>query len=371
MDDLSELIVMPSGIERGGAEEALLLYVGFRVGQGVRPHVLVLEPGSLENALVARHAIVTTISAGRLRDVFRWIATVKKIVTVARREKPKIILSWMTKAHLYGGVAGMITGIRAVYYQHGLPDGSTTDRISQILPAVGALGCSDFVAREQQKKVRYPVKGVPGTFDASRFDSARRLSSLELKQQFGFDPDRPLIGMVGRLQRWKGMHVFAEAMKKVITIKPQCQGVIVGGSHELEPEYVDWLKNYIDQLGLSAKVVMVGRQPSIPEWMQAMDIFVHASHREPFGSVILEAMSLSKPVVATKPGGPEEIVQDSENGLLVPDNNPTAMAEAILRYLSDPDLAARCGNAARQRALMFTPDQYAQRVFGALESFAR
>ncbi|HEX3444095.1 MAG TPA: glycosyltransferase family 4 protein [Chthoniobacterales bacterium] len=371
MENSSELIVMPSGKERGGAEEALLQYVSFRAGHGVRPHVMVLEPGSLGDALSARDAIVTTINAGRLREVTQWIAAVQKIAVVARREKPPIILSWMTKGHLYGGVAGMITGIRAAYYQHGLPDGGLTDRVSQILPAAGALACSNFVAREQQKRVRYPVKAAPAAVDISRFDPARHLSSGELKQRFGFDPDRPLIGIVGRLQRWKGMHVFAEAMKKVIDAKPQCQGVIVGGSHELEPEYSDWLKNRIDELGLSQKVVMVGRQQNVPDWMQAMDVIIHASDREPFGIVVLEAMSLGKPVVATKPGGPEEIIQDNENGLLVPANNAAVLADAIIRYLSDPGLAARFGAAARQRALMFTPDRFAQRVIEVLEGFSR
>jgi glycosyltransferase involved in cell wall biosynthesis len=371
MDNLSELIVMPSGKDRGGAEEALLQYVTYRASLGVRPHVLILEPGSLGEALVARGAVVTTIDAGRLREIPRWIDAVRKIVAIAREDQSKIILSWMTKGHLYGGLAGMISGVRAVYYQHGLPDGGIIDRVSRLLPAAGALACSDFVAREQQKKVRYPVKAASAGFDTIRFHAAGHLSSLALKHRFGFDPARPLIGIVGRLQRWKGMHVFAEAMAKVIAVRPQSQGVIVGGSHDLEPEYADWLKNRVKELGLDGKVALVGRQQNIPEWMQAMDIFVHASDREPFGIVVVEAMSLGKPVVATKPGGTEEIIQDGENGLLVPDNNPDLLAEAVLSYLSDPELAARLGAAARQRALMFTPERFAQKVMGALEGFSR
>lgn len=371
MDNSPELIVMPSGQSRGGAEEALLQYVTYRVNQGVRPQVVVLELGSLSEALAARQAIVTTISAGRLREIPRWVGTVLKIVAMAKREQTKIILSWMTKGHLYGGVAGAIARIPAVYYQMGLPDDGMIDRVCRALPAAGALGCSNFVAREQQKKVRYPVRAAALAADITRFEAASGLSIPKLKQRFGFDSGRPLIGIVGRLQRWKGMHVFAEAMAKVIAVKPECQGVIVGGPHDLEPEYGDWLNHRIEELGLAGKVVLAGAQQNVPEWMQAMDIFVHASDREPFGIVVVEAMSLAKPVIATRPGGPEEIVQDQENGRLVPANDPAALAEAMLSYLSDPSLAARFGSAARQRALTFTPDRFAQRVLDVLESFSR
>lgn len=371
MNSSPELIVVPSGKEHGGAEEALLQYVSFRASHGVRPHVVVLESGSLGQALAARGAIVITINAGRLREIPRLIHTIQKIAAIARQERSKIILSWMTKAHIYGGIAGAIASIPAVYYQMGLPDGGMIDRISRALPAAGALGCSEFVAREQQKKVRYSVLSAPLAADITRFESARQLSVPKLKHDFGFDPDRPLIGIVGRLQRWKGMHVFAEAMAKVVEVNPACQGVIVGGPHDLEPEYADWLKQRVEALGLAKKVTLAGAQQNIPEWMQAMDIFVHASDREPFGIVVVEAMSLGKPVIATKPGGPEEIIQDKENGLLVSANNPAALADAALTYLSQPVLAGRLGSAARQRALTFTPDRFAKRVSQVLESFSR
>jgi len=219
--------------------------------------------------------------------------------------------------------------------------------------------------------VRYPVRAVSLAADIARFEPASHLSVTKLRERFGFDPGRPLIGTVGRLQHWKGMHVFAEAMAKVIEVRPECQGVIVGGPHDLEPEYADWLKHRVEELGLTDKVVLAGAQQNVPEWMQAMEIFVHASEREPFGIVVVEAMSLGKPVIATKPGGPEEIIQDKQNGMLVPANNPAALAEAVLNYLSVPGLAARFGSAARQRALTFTPDRFAQRVVEALESFSR
>src|SRR5258708_268679 len=368
---LKELIVMPAGKDRGGAEEALLQYVTYRTSQGAPPHVIVLEPGPLTELLEARGAKVTFIDARRVRDIRRWIETVRKIAAIARQERAQIIFGWMSKGHLYGGIAGLLVNTPAIYYQHGLPEAGTIDRLCRLLPASGALGCSDFVTQQQQRVVRYPVLSAPPAADISRFEKARTLSASDLKSRLGFDPNRPLIGIVGRLQRWKGMHVFAEAMAKIIDTKLDCQGVIVGGPHDWEPDYAVWLEQRVRQLGLTGKIMLAGKQNNVPVWMQAMDVFVHASEGEPFGIVVVEAMSLGKPSIATKPGGPEKIIQHGKNGLLIPPNDPTKLAEAVVTYLSDPALSARIGAAARQRALEFTPERFAQRVLEALTRFAK
>jgi glycosyltransferase involved in cell wall biosynthesis len=368
---LKELIVMPAGKDRGGAEEALLQYVTYRTNQGAPPPVATLERGTLGEALEARGASVTFIDAGRLRDVRRWSLAVSGIAAIARRERAQIILGWMSKGHVYGGIAGLLTQTPAIYYQHGLPDNGLIDRMSRLLPATGALACSDFVTQEQQRLVGYPVLSVRPAADIKRFENARVLPVKDLKRQLGFAPDRPLIGIVGRLQRWKGMHIFAEAMAEVIKVRPDCQGVIVGGPHDWELDYAAWLEQRVRELGVAPIVRLVGKQNNVPEWMQAMDIFVHASEREPFGIVIVEAMSLGKPVIATKPGGPEEIIQDGQNGLLVPPHDTASLVRAILRYLSDPAFAARIGSAARKRALEFSPEQFGQNVLEALKRFAK
>ena len=358
---------MPSGQERGGAEEALLQYVSYRAGQGVRPRIVLLESGTLAQALTARGAIVSEIPAGRLRNAWRWMLTVSRIVRIARRERHDLILAWMVKGHAYGGVAGLITGIPRVYYQFGLPDLSPVDRVCRLVPATGAVGCSNFATREQQAKVRHPVLSVLLAADIGRFEKVRHLSAAQLKRQLGFDPDQPLVGIVGRLQRWKGMHVFAEAMARVIRGRPGCQGVIVGGPHDLEPDYAKWLQERVRALGLQNKLALVGKQTNVPEWMQAMDIFVHASDREPFGIVVVEAMSLGKPVIATKPGGPEEIIEDQKNGILVPFGDADALGDAIITCLSQPAFAARIGFEARQRALSFTPEVFGSRLVESLD----
>ena len=82
-------------------------------------------------------------------------------------------------------------------------------------------------------------------------------------------------------------------------------------------------------------------------------------------------MSLGKPVVATKPGGPEEIITDGRDGLLVPFGKPILLARAISRFLNDPDLAGACASAAALRAREFAGDGYPRRVQSAIRDIFR
>ena len=141
--------------------------------------------------------------------------------------------------------------------------------------------------------------------------------------------------------------------------------------HDLEPEYEPWLRERIKALGMAEKIRMVGVQRNVPEWMQAMDVVVHASEREPFGIVVVEAMALGKPVVATRPGGPEEIITHDSDGQLVTWNKPDELAEAILKYLRDPEWARSVGQRAKQRSGEYSMEKYAKRVGDALRELLK
>jgi glycosyltransferase involved in cell wall biosynthesis len=250
----------------------------------------------------------------------------------------------------------------------GLPDDGVVDRLCRLIPATGALGCSEFVAREQRARVRHPVVGVPLAADVP--PGVAEILTQEMKKRLGLDPSRPLVGIVGRLQRWKGMHVYLRAMSEVAKRFPEVQGVVVGGKHDLEPDYPEFLESILREEGLKKVVRMVGRQTNVPDWMQAMDVVVHASEREPFGIVVVEAMALRKPVIATKPGGPEEIITHGEDGLLVPHGDSASLAAAICSVLENPGFASKLSLAAQERSARFTTAKYAANVASALASMS-
>ena len=351
------LVVMPSGIFRGGAEESLLHLACAHRTAGIELSVVFLEDGDLPARVAGEGVKVFVVPAGRLRQLGRYVQTVMQIRGLILKESPHAVLSWMTKAHIYSGMAARLCGVPPIYYQMGLPDGTVVDRLSRWIPAAGALACSEFAARAQRRVVGHPVVGVPLAADRAKFSSM--IPAREMKARLGFAPDRPLVGIVGRLQRWKGQRVFAKAMAEVLRDQPDCQAVIVGGVHELEPDYPEILEASIADMGLANAIRMVGAQTNVSEWMQAMDVVVHASEREPFGIVVLEAMCLGKPVVATRPGGPEEIIRDGFNGALVAYGDVSGIARTALRFLKDSEFSSRCAAGALERSRDFTPERFA------------
>jgi glycosyltransferase involved in cell wall biosynthesis len=162
------------------------------------------------------------------------------------------------------------------------------------------------------------------------------------------------------------MHTLVEAMPAILNHHPDAHAVIVGGRHDLEPDYEPFLDQLVTKRGLDDKVIRAGFQSNVPLWMQTMDVVVHASDHEPFGIVIIEAMALAKPIVAGDEGGPQEIITEGEDGLLAPFEDEDQLAHQILRYLKNPDFAQHVGQRARERAHDFSPQRYAERFVDVL-----
>jgi glycosyltransferase involved in cell wall biosynthesis len=366
-------ILMPLAEQRGGAELMLRNLMQEGDSLAVCWRVVFLQDGPMVAQFEALGIEATVVRAGRLREGHRFTAAIGRIALMARRERADLIFGWMTSAHLYGSLAALLSGIPSLWYQLGMPDRRNwMDRAATMLPSGGILTCSRAVARAQGSLPPHrPTRVVYPGVELTRFDPALLPTPLEARRRLGLPARGPLIGIVGRLQQWKGMHVLVEAMSTVRRSYPDAHCVVVGGKHALEPDYPAYLEGRIAALGLGDRVLLAGLQQNAPEWMQAMDIVVHASDREPFGIVIIEAMALGKPVIAGDDGGPTEIVTNGVTGLLAPYGNAAALASSILQYLDNPELSRRVGAAARERALQFSTRSFARSFLRATRGLLR
>lgn len=368
--NLKIAVVMPLAEQRGGAEMALDRLVREGRDLGVEWLVIFLESGPMVQQFQQYGVEIRVVEARRLSDLPRYLKAVRRIASIVKETRCHLIYGWMSKAQLYGGPAALLAGVPAFWQQHGLPSPTNwMDRVATLLPARGILTCSETVSRAQArlKPVR-PMRAVYSGVDLERFDPDALPTPAEVRERFGLPRNGPLIGIVGRLQRWKGMHVLLGAMPEIRRHHPDAHCVLVGGEHALEPDYPAFLEGRIVALNLGDHVTLTGMQNNVPEWMQAMDVIVHASDCEPLGLVILEAMALGKPVVAGSSGGPTEIVSEEKNGLLAPYGDERALASAVLRYLDDPAFARRVGCVARQQALSFSTHRYAENNVSAIRS---
>lgn len=364
-------ILMPLATQRGGAEQLLrLLMRSAPRGGEVSWQVVFLEDGPLQGEFEEAGIRTQVLPAGRLRQVGRYQATVRRLAGLLQAHEVDLAFSWMAKAHLYGGPAAWWGGVPAAWYQHGLARSpGWMERLVALVPARGVLACSDAAASVQRQRwPARPTRTVHPCIELDRFDPATLPSPAEARRRLGLPAEGPLVGIVGRLQRWKGIHVFIEALPLIRAAHPRAHGVVVGGAHALEPGYSDYVEGLTQRAGSASPVTLAGFQENVPLWMQAMDVVVHASDHEPFGMVIVEAMALGKPVVAGASGGPPEIITDGKDGLLAPYGDAEALAQQVLRFLDHPDLQRSAGEAARRRAQDFSPERYAEHFVDALRS---
>jgi hypothetical protein len=366
-------IVMPLAEQRGGAESMLLHLVRDGRGLGLDWRIVFLEDGPMVAECRAAGTPATVVPAGRLREIHRYVRSVARLGREFRRERPDVVVGWMTKAQLYAGPAARLAGAPAIWCQQGMASSrSGLDRAATALPARGVVAVSQAGGRAQRVlRPHRPVEVVYPGVDLERFDQGRLPLPADARARLGLPAGGAIVGIVARLQRWKGVHVLVEALPHVIRRHPDLHCVIVGGVHELEPGYEASLRRMVADLGLEGRVIFAGRQPEVPLWLQAMDVVVHASADEPFGLTIVEAMALGKPVVGAASGGPLEIVRDSIDGLLVPHADTRALAFAVIRLLEDAELARRLGKAAQQRAGEFSSRRYAVRFAAAVRDLVR
>jgi glycosyltransferase involved in cell wall biosynthesis len=165
---------------------------------------------------------------------------------------------------------------------------------------------------------------------------------INIKNDFNIPVDSPLIGTVGRLAWQKGFEYLIEAAPMVLESFPQARFLIVG-----EGQLKNDLIAQARRLHVQNNLLFTGFLGNIQTILADLEIFVLPSLREGFPMIILEAMAMSKPIVATQIQGVVEQLSDGKEGILVPPRNPEALASAILRLIHHREFSARLGAAAR------------------------
>jgi glycosyltransferase involved in cell wall biosynthesis len=173
----------------------------------------------------------------------------------------------------------------------------------------------------------------------------------------------PVLICVGRLNAWKGQDDLLRAAALLRDRGVRVEVEIVGEVFAREHQFRERLVALTRELGLEDRVRLLGERRDALELVARADIAVVPSAApEPFGMVVVEAMALGRPVVATDAGGPREIVTHGVDGLLVPPRDPTALAAAIEQRVADPQAARALGAAAHVTARRFTSSALATRV---------
>lgn len=226
-------------------------------------------------------------------------------------------------------------------------------------------------AIENHIQQHWPQASGQVVYDGLDLDEYRKEYDVAgIRAQYGLAPDDFVIGNVGRLVQWKGQDVFIRALGKVARQAPDLKGLIVGCPDSGHERFLDELKALAKSEGVENRVVFAGFCLEVAPVLAAMDVNVHSSSKpEPFGIVVIEALASGKPIIATRAGGPLDSVKDNVDGLLVPLEDPDAMAAALLDLYQNRDKVAAMGAAGQAKAAeMFGVDRYAEEMQGVFDA---
>lgn len=195
--------------------------------------------------------------------------------------------------------------------------------------------------------LRRPSQTIRHGIDAEAFQPPADRGAL--RRALGLS-EGPTIGCYGRIRHQKGTDVFVDAMLEVLPDHPRASALIMGRATAKHQSFLQLLREKVARAGLEARIMFLPEAPvdAMPQWYQALDLFVAPQRWEGFGVTPLEAMACGVPVIATTAGAFDELVVEGATGCLIPPGDVAQLHQAVNRVLASPDTLLRWSAAARR-----------------------
>jgi glycosyltransferase involved in cell wall biosynthesis len=365
------VLFVGSSAELYGADLCLERLVLAHRAAGGRALVALPDDGPLAGRLVAagvpvqvlplavlRRRLVTPLGAVQVAGAL--LSSRVRLARLARREGVELVHS-NSAAVLSGAAVARAAGVPHVWH---LREYLTADRRSlRLLAAVLERGSTRVVAtsgpvRDALLRLRPALANrtavVPDGVDPDRF--AALPDRAAVARRYGLDPRRPTVGMLARINAWKGQEVLLEALAQMGPAAPAVQLVLAGDVYPGDEHIGAALRRQVGLAGLGDSVVFPGFVDP-RDVLAISDIIIAPSTRpEPFGLAVVDALTAGRPVIASAHGGHLELVRDGVDGLLVPPGDARALADAVLRLLTDAGLCRRMAATARRDRRRFSLD---------------
>ena len=301
--------------------------------------------------------------------------SISKLCRIILREQIDLVHAQQSRCLLQGGIAARLAGVQGVVQtEHNISlDWYRRARIPKRIRWINNL-VRHFVVRFLARKIIALSSGVARFYtEVLRINPGKVVvipHAHQVVQErctvFSPNASSPIIGTVANLTEQKGLPYLIKAAAIVLKSHPEAQFHFVGEGHLRNS-----LQQYIEALGVTENVKLLGFQPNAAALMSTFDIFVLPSLWEPFGLVLLEAMANGLPIIATDVDGVADVVLDGQTGILVPPADPEALAMAIRRLIEHPDLAREMGRRGWERcATEFNVENMVKRIAGVYDEVA-
>lgn len=305
---------------------------------------------------------------------------IRKLVAYIREHDIEVIDAHHTTAMFTAIAAGRITGVPVILSSYHVRNWGGA---AMWLPGQVTLGSAAMIITDSHerggeirnwlKRKSVPIQIVPTgiSYPQPERSSAEVRQLLQLPNAESPSGQRAkVIGCVAGLIPSKGQMVLLEAAIEILKQQPDLHFVCVGYSRQFV-EFEQQLRDRIASAGLSERFFLRQYPHAIGDVWQVIDLFVHPSLFDSLPLSVIEAMATGKPIVATRIGGIPEVIEHERTGLLVPPQDPSAIASAVLRLLNDPSFAQQLGAAAKLRhQAELTPEVMARKIEAAYRQLA-
>ena len=273
-----------------------------------------------------------------------------KVANFMREQKIDVVMTTLNYADVIGLIAGRLAGVKAAFSWETIsaPEWLYKRRLWPYLFAIKfcnrVISVSEATQTwliEKRKVPAEKVEVIPYGVNLEEFNTH---DNSNLRKELGLGKDIPIVGMVGRLHPQKGHTYLIQAAKLITKKRANVQFVLIG-----DGKLRSKLESETEENNLSDNFHFLGFRSDVSQLIQGFNIFVLPSLYEGLPNVVLEAMATAKPVVATPVDGTKEAVVDGETGLLVPQKDPAALAEALLKLIENPEKLQEMGQKGRKR----------------------
>jgi glycosyltransferase involved in cell wall biosynthesis len=364
-------IVVPSAVRRGGGDVWLAQLLETLTPQQVDLLVVFETAGELADlASAAGHRTAVLGRAGIPCDT-DLTALVEPLTRVLAGEKPQVTVHWSPRAHVYGSRARQVLGRNdpVAWVQHVIPGGYWLHKLANTYPAQTVMCVSSATAAAH--RIWYPDQPAvvlhPGIGDSLAF-----MGTAQVRTRPKEPRDSLLLGVLGRIEPWKGQDVAIHAVCRLREQGLPAHALLIGDMRSvIWPAFASEIEALVLDLGVGRHVSFTGHLVAPMATLASLDVLVCASRQEGFSLAVAEGMAAGIPVVATRCGGPEDLIEDGANGLLVPTDDPDALAGAVGRLARDPSLASRLAAAGHATwAGRFTARHGAERFLAFVHELA-
>jgi glycosyltransferase involved in cell wall biosynthesis len=328
-----------------GTETQLLALIRHLDRRRVEPHLCLLRgDGAASRALEPADCPVWRLGVGALARP-RALAQLVRFVRLLRRHRIDVLQAYFPDSSYFGVPAAWLAGVPNRLRTRNNLGHWLTPLHRRLGRALNAWTTGTLTNCEAARQALLAAEGPPpetvrvleNGVDLGRF--------LAIPPASATSSEVPCVGAVANLRPVKGVDVFVAAAALLAERHPRAVFRVAGeGGQRAE------LEAAVERHGLAGRFLLPGAAGDVPGFLAGLDVAVLPSRAEGMSNALLEYMAAARPVVATAVGGNTELVADGVHALLVPPDDPTALAGAIDRLLTDRALAGRLGAAARRRA---------------------